>query len=516
MTDINPDHALPVLGNDSSGRAGYPFLLRWLHWLLSASAVVLVVTGLSLHAVARPDWSLFSGVLPPCFWPGRVGLWHLAAAAVFAPAVIATLWICRNRGFWKRPTLFVLLIGGLLAVLSGLLLMNCFGSFAVRTCALWVHAVTGLLLLPIALLWHGVSGLTWRRGDLVSAFHPWANPRWVLLPALIPPALVTTCLILGDLPVHWWWRTLAAGRIPAADAPPADLASLPWNDAQPLKIHLANGQAFKGGQTKVTLQALHDGNELFVKAQWLDDQQDRRYLPWRKVSGGWRQMATGPTGGPLFDECRYYEDKFALAFPIAPDWQFDRFGCAACCHAGGGRAYGYKGSNRPLDVWHWKATRTDPVGQADDKYWSEVDFQAKDVGRHGDPKKSGGYQKNIAESGAHPAFLPRDFSALGGGIIPAESAVEYTEEAAAKLPEGTTVPGIVASAFVGDRGDIRCRSSHKDGRWTLYLRRKLDTGSPCDVKFSPGRSYPFACAAFDRCSKRHAYHFGTYRLELQK
>jgi hypothetical protein len=166
-------------------------------------------------------------------------------------------------------------------------------------------------------------------------------------------------------------------------------------------------------------------------------------------------------------------------------------------------------------VWHWKATRTDPVGQVDDKYWSEVDFEAKDVGRHGDPKTGGGYNKNISDDGTHPTFLPDDPAAVRQGIIPADRTVEYSEEVAAKIPEGTIIPGIVASPFVGDRGDVLCSSRHEDGRWTVYMSRELDTGSEHDMKFDPGQSYRFGCAVFDRCSKRHAYNLLPYRLVLE-
>ena len=45
------------------------------------------------------------------------------------------------------------------------------------------------------------------------------------------------------------------------------------------------------------------------------------------------------------------------------------------------------------------------------------------------------------------------------------------------------------------------------------MRRRLDTGSEHDVKLVPGQAYAFGCAAFDRCSKRHAYNLRS-RLTL--
>ena len=369
----------------------------------------------------------------------------------------------------------------------------------------------GLVVLPIGFVWHVATGLTKYRGELVPAFRPWARPQWSQLAWFVPLTLLTACLVLGCPLVHPPWRELVARRLSATEANVGDLAELPWHKAAPLRIALAGGAGFDGGKTWVTLRALHDGRQLFVAAEWLDTAEDRQYMPWKKMPGGWKHLVTDPD-----DENVYYEDKFSLIFPAEPDWRFERFGCAAHCHIGGGRAYGAKGSDRLVDVWHWKATRTDPVGQVDDKYWSQLDFTAKDAGRHGDPAAGGGYRKNISADKKHPAYLPDDPSAVKQGMIPTEHARPYAPERAAAVSAGTIIPGIVAAEFLGDRGDISCFSQHEDGRWRLWLRRKLDTGSDRDVKFVPGRAYPFGCAAFDRCSKRHAYGLSVYRLLLEE
>jgi len=490
--------------------ADFPYLFGWLHWLLWPSLVILTLTGLSQHAAASPDWSLFSGVLPKYFWPGRVHLYHLWASLVFSPAIIAALWIYIRTRQRYRLTHFVLLVGGLLLVISGVLLSAWPGPPIAYQAARWVHAVVGLAVVPLAFLWHLLRGLTRYRRALLPAFRIWSRPKCLQLLYFVPVVLVTTCLILNGVPVVPPWRELTAKRIPAAEVNVDRLAELPWDQAQPLTMVLINGIKFPDNRTEVTLRALHDDDHLFVMAEWLDETEDRQYTPWEKTDGGWQQWITNAD-----DESRYYEDKFSLVFPIQRDWQFERFGCAVQCHVGGGRAYGYKGTSKLVDVWHWKSTRTDPVGQVDDKYWSEVDFTAKDIGRHGDPKESGGYKKNISEDGEHPAFLPRGASAVKQGIILADRAKEYTPEGAAQVPSGTIVPGIVASAAVGDRGDVSCVSQHENGRWRLYLSRKLDTGHEYDVKFAPGGKYPFGCAAFDRSSKRHAYDLAVYRLLLE-
>jgi hypothetical protein len=492
-----------------------------MHWLLWPSFLILALTGFSQHAISSPDWSLFGGRLPSWFWQGRVHLIHAWASLVFFPAIVVGAWLAWRRPVRLRTSHVVLLVGGLAVAFSGVLLASWPGPPAVYLTARWIHFVGGFLVLPLAFLWHLVDGLTKYRGWLLISFAPWQEPRWVHLIGFVLVALVTTCLVLSGLPLHPPWRDLVAEK---CEGDAADMSALPWDNALPLEIELSGGIGFDHGRTRVTLWALYNDEDLFLKAEWDDPTENRRYQPWRRTADGWKHLVTVSD-----DESHYYEDKFSLIFPAEPDWRFQMFGCALYCHGGRGQAdhkYGYKGSDRIVDVWHWKGTRSDPCGQVDDKYWATLDLAAKDGGRHGDPKDSGGYSKNVSDDKTHPKCLPRDPGKVRDGMIPAQDAVEYdSEEAAAilaEIPEGAIIPGIVAAPAVGDRGDVSCTSKHDNGRWRLYIRRKLDTGHegvegrPTDVTFQPGGIYPFGCAAFNNSSKRHAYGLTPYRLVLKR
>jgi len=504
----------------------YPFLFRLLHWLLWPSMIVLILTGWSLHASSAPQWSLFKGVLPSFFWFGRVHFWHTWAALVFSPAAVAVTWIyLRNRSRTRRSHM-VLLAGSMALIVTGILLMTWLGPPLAYQTSRWVHAVGGLVIVPLAFLWHALIGLT-RFGRLLPvAFNVWARPRWGQLVFFVPVVVLTTCLILSGLPTHPAYRELEARLIPRKQVATNELDTLPWDEAQPVLIELANGFGFDRGRTDVTLWALHDGEELFVKARWDDPTEDRRNMPWVKTAKGWKRLHTN-----FDDETHYYEDKFSLAFPIEPGWKFNRFGCAAQCHMTGERQYGFKATNRLVDVWHWKSTRTDPCGQVDDKFWSEDVPDSKDRGRFGDPKESGGYKKNETKDLSRPIALPRDPWKVRQGIIPEEDTADYESDEGARIlaeiPVGATIPGIIASPAVGDRGDVECFSRHRDGVWQLFIRRKLDTGhpskktengeeEPTDLVFEPGKTYPFGCAAFDHASKRHAYGLTPYWLKLEE
>jgi len=62
--------------------------------------------------------------------------------------------------------------------------------------------------------------------------------------------------------------------------------------------------------------------------------------------------------------------------------------------------------------------------------------------------------------------------------------------------------------------NVACQSHHRDGRWAVYMRRKLRTGSEFDTQFAPGGRYAFGCTAFDHAGKRHAYALPVFHLVL--
>jgi Ni,Fe-hydrogenase I cytochrome b subunit len=492
--------------------AAYPFLFRWLHWLLVPSLLVLVLTGLSLHAGARPDWSLWRGQLPTWAWTGRVNYWHAWAAVVFAPAILGACWSYVRRRVVRRkiriwPTHVVLLAGGALSVVSGYLLVNPPDSGLLYAALRGLHAVLGMVVIPLWFLWHLATGLTRYVKMLVPAFHPWADPQWRPIAGWLGLAAVASCTLLNGWPLHFPWRDLVAARI--SESVVSDLAALPWDQARPLDVQAANGNGLDRGLTRVTFRALYNRDELFVQAIWADDTETYDIWPWKKTDGGWEYLYTS------MDECRYYEDKLAIYFPIQQCGDFERFGCAASCHLNGDFGYGYKGSKYLLDVWHWKAARTDPVGQADDQYCAEAVLCEPGAGHHHDPSGGGGYSQNGSSETTHPQFLPDTPGAVYHGSFPRSRAVKYTEEAGAAIPSGTLVPSIMTETSLGDRGDVRCQSRYEGGHWTLYLRRKLCTGSPYDVQFAPGGRYAFSCAAFDNARLRHAYALAVFHLVLE-
>jgi len=493
----------------------YNHLFRLLHWVLGLGLPFMVISGLSLHATAQPDWSFFSGRALAWMLEGRVGVYHLLGAVIFMPAMLIALGMhvrkyCRRSAPWnpRRISILILFIGGLLMISSALALLFTEIPAGLHAPARLVHAVCGLVMLPVGFLIHAAQSFTTYRRLLVKAFHPLIEPRWLMsLGIFVPSLLVCSFFIFNGLPFTPGNRILHATHI---TSPADDLQSLPWNNAKELDISLINGCGLDNGHTIVRLQAFHDGRELFMRATWDDPVEDRRYWPWKKNGHGWERLVTNPD-----DEQVYYEDKFSLIYPVEKNTAFAKIGCAIYCHVDSEKPYGYKASGHVVDVWHWKASRSDSIGIVDDKHWFGFDKSQKDVGRHGDPFDAGGMEKNYERGVDHPPFLPVNDIAVFKGALLKKHATAFTKELSDTFPPRTTVPGIVVETILGDRGDVHCQSEHRNGQWVLYIRRALQTRSDGkDVQFKPGGSYDFACAAFDHAMKRHAYNHQVYRLVL--
>lgn len=497
-------------------RTGYSHNFRIAHWVLALSMPVLLYSGICIHSIARPDWSLI-GRFPTFFPGGRVILWHQVAGLFFAPAaVIAAIVFFRRhslsrlRGL-RRIVNVVLLVVGLGSVISMLPLIYPGGPSGLYHIARFIHAICGMVILPVALLIHCVLAFTRYRALLVPVFAPLRQSQWLgvfWFPAGIAVAFLMTSQAISRRTAG---HTLEAARIAEQVSDIDGVRALPWDSARPLELRLVNGHGFDRGTSRMTLKSMYNDTHLFIVAKWDNPTEDRRYWPWKRTEQGWEHLVSEPT-----DETIYYEDKFSLIFPVDRDPAFSTFGCSVYCHAHGDFRYGYKAASSKVDVWHWKATRTDPMGYVDDKYWLGHDLEAKNVGRFADPKEGNGSAKNNSEDKTRPMMLPVGDDAEFNGALLRSKATEYTEEAAEAIPPGALVPGIVVEPIAGDRGDVVCSSLYENGTWTLYIMRALDTGSGNDTVFAPGGRYDFSAAAFDHCAKRHAYNAQVYRLWLKQ
>lgn len=144
-----------------------------------------------------------------------------------------------------------------------------------------------------------------------------------------------------------------------------------------------------------------------------------------------------------------------------------------------------------LDLWHWRAARSNPMGFADDQfitagrlsdsgrgiYSTNWDGEKKQPRLMFDPAKTGGLKAlkwddviggKIAQDGMH-------------GLTDANSA---PFDPNAGWQEGDTIPRRALRAPQGSRADIAVAGKAKwaDGFWEVTLRRKMNTEKPLEDK----------------------------------
>jgi hypothetical protein len=164
-----------------------------------------------------------------------------------------------------------------------------------------------------------------------------------------------------------------------------------------------------------------------------------------------------------------------------------------------------------LDLWHWRAQRSNPIGMSDDQFVAEARF--------GDAGKSG-YSTNWdgdAEATAmmfDPATGRLPGAALGrcgrqGRMgFRTWSTICVTSRRCRSIPmptgrKATRCRG-VSCANQGSRADIAVSGEGRwaDGYWDVTLSRAMDTGNPLDDKIFATREATRGVRHPSRCHRR--------------
>ncbi len=250
-----------------------------------------------------------------------------------------------------------------------------------------------------------------------------------------------------------------------------------WNQADELVVTVGLDAAYSNsfGLVDVSLTAVQDGSNLYIKAVWADpsgtESIDKKL--WSYDNGSWGQ------GGN--------EDRMFFFFDMGQNGTSGA-DCSTMCHV----SEGMWTDTGIVDQWHWKAHRTAPIHRADDKYIDNnyTDSQGnvvEDGGQHGDSKTKGLYHDNKDGNG-----LPLYSGPVTGGhylILPAgETADSYFTLFDASTADTTgTIPGYWLDENAdGSRADVTAYSTFSSGTWTVEYSRALDTGNDDDVVFGSG------------------------------
>lgn len=175
-----------------------------------------------------------------------------------------------------------------------------------------------------------------------------------------------------------------------------------------------------------------------------------------------------------------------------------------------------------LDLWHWRAHRSSPIGWSDDQFVAEA--------RYGDEGK-GPFTGNWDEKARQPKLM---FDATKVGFV----ALKWDDLAARKLGfddvyylredqakpfdakhawrEGDVIPQRLLRKPDGSHGDIAVQGKARwqDGYWNVTLVRKMDTGRPLDDKiFMDSHVYTVAFAVH-RDALGSRWHFVSLPKQL--
>lgn len=269
-------------------------------------------------------------------------------------------------------------------------------------------------------------------------------------------------------------NTLTAVKV---DAVAADAAAAFWANAPVLTVPTKGSYEDAAAGPDVRVQAVYDAQAIALRFEWADADESILKHAWT-----WDGSAFTTSGD---------EDRVQLLWSIGNNPDFASKGCTVACHnMDADQAKWWMGSESAdirYDLWHWKAARTNPVGQSDDQWISLLeDLADMESSRHGDAKESGGYADNLNEAADGPAFMH-------GSDLKAALILRGEEVAldTSKLTQGAVVPGYVLAPAVGSRGDLTAKGTWQEGKWVVVIMRSLDTGHDDDVVFTPPKPYPF-------------------------
>jgi hypothetical protein len=276
---------------------------------------------------------------------------------------------------------------------------------------------------------------------------------------------------------------------------PVDVTSAEWGSAKEAVLinDGASGGPFEGKKLEVRVKAVYTkGGNMSVLVSWPDADQSMAKDAWKFHKGKWAKQNGD-------------EDKLAFNWEIKRIKNFATKGCTVVCHSQSKNKEDWKYHTETAtergDMWEWKAETTGLQGYAEDGYVDD-DSRKADAG-------SGKAKKNESADKKSPKFMAGARSSVPGQLVEGEAV------AGAKGKEGQVVPGWVLSRFSGSMADVKAKSKWANGRWTVMLQRKLETGDKeNDVQFDPRREFAFGLAVFNNSSRHNSYNSGPMHLKF--
>lgn len=162
-----------------------------------------------------------------------------------------------------------------------------------------------------------------------------------------------------------------------------------------------------------------------------------------------------------------------------------------------------KSAGKYLDLWQWRAARSNAVGHASDDF--VLEYRNGDAGRSpffNPPKPQFMYDQNATGFRAIPesqlqAKMGQAALIEKKNAVPLDSNVTFNA--------GDLLPQYLQREPQGSAADVQAFGRYIDGHWVVELRRKLNTGNGDDKVLRPGTAYPIGFGIFDDAvsNRRH-------------
>lgn len=162
-----------------------------------------------------------------------------------------------------------------------------------------------------------------------------------------------------------------------------------------------------------------------------------------------------------------------------------------------------KSAGKYLDLWQWRAARSNAVGYASDDW--VLEYRNGDAGQSpffNPPKPQFMYDEKLTGFRAIPESQLR--ARLGqSALIDKNNAVPI--DGKAPFAAGDLLPQYLLRQPNGSAADVQAFGQYVDGHWVVEMRRKLNTGQGDDKVFKVGTAYPIGLGLFDDAvsNRRH-------------
>lgn len=286
---------------------------------------------------------------------------------------------------------------------------------------------------------------------------------------------------------------------------PSDANSPQWGKAKESAFLLEGAGTVEGKRIEQKVKSVYTKDEIFFLFEWPDKDKTLNKNRWRYTGDKWSKIKGD-------------EDRLGVLFEINRVNKFANKGCSILCHNESKNEkdwyFAVSTKKEKADLWHWKSVRSNPVGYTEDGYVIANPSKKPEKGRKRD-QGSGKAKSNRIKDKSGPSHMQDPsksvFSKDSLLVSEATRIKDYS-----MFKKGDEIPGYMLNrVWKGSFADIKTRGVWKDGKWTVMMWRKVDTGNDDDIKFNTRKTYTFGIAVFDNAHEHNSYNSEPLKLKFK-